>query len=1010
MIRVEQMFKDNPALKTFAEQSSKIPAKGAAISSYRTASIVTIPIVVHIVLNNPNVVTDADVQWQINKMNIDYSGLNADSTNIPPEFQALRGHSQIRFALARRTPSGALTTGIERIFSAAGSDASQTIDPVKRSSKGGADVWDPNSYFNIWVANDASGQGILGYAQFPGAGDPADDGIVINVRAWGNNPCYTLASYNLGRTAVHETGHYLGLFHIWGDDGTACTGDDFKSLTTAGSTCNLPLGLYNPTGQGNTASDIGDTPNQAGSNAGLCPSGIKTDACTTTAPGIMYQDFMDYTDDPCYSMFTKKQVERMEWVLDNCRASLKTSPGATIPAGAIILDAAPVQAINPGGIDINNCVSTFFPSTLPCPGSIVPKIRIRNNGLTTINTVTVGLTVNGGAPAIINLSTALPFGYSTVVSFPSLNVTTGTYTLKFFTANPNGVQPDQVPSNDTLTVTLTVTAPVPLPISEGFENSTFPPPGWSIFNPNGDKTWERVSPGHNSNFSAKIDNYNTDATGRIDDIRTPEIIFSKTDSIIISFDVAHKNYPDPDYYDTLSVLVSSDCGNTFTTVYKKYGPELATADTSSEDYTAPAQSDWRRERVAVGGAVISSGNIIVAFRNTNRFGNNIFLDNINIDSLGPGDLRLVSINQPDGIICNPSVTPTVTVQNSGSQPVADFTVTYIVDNGPSFTTNFTAVNLPPGQQLTVTLNPPFTAAVGVHTIKAYVSNLLTSGGAKDLNPSNDTLAKVFTLVGKVSIPISEGFESPTFPPVNWGVDNPDGSITWERTTAAAKTGIASMVIRNYDYTTTKTIDRFASPVLTSFANYDSLFVSFDLAYALGNGSAPDTLEIDVTRDCGQTFTTVWKAWGAALQTASSNGFAFIPTAADWRNIKILLSPFITGPTMQVYFVAKSNKQNNLYIDNINIYGVTLPKLLKAQGYEIYPNPFRNIFNIQFLRPPVDLQSIEIYNAQGQRVWVLNTNGSSNTLVPVDLSKFSAGVYLVKLNYTYQTIFKRVVKN
>src|ERR1035437_3858342 len=212
----------------------------------------------------------------------------------------------------------------------------------------------------------------------------ADDGVFINAISWGNNPCYTAPGYNLGRSAVHETGHYLGLLHNWGDDGTACTGDDFKSLTSVGSSCNLPAGLFNPVGQGNTASDIGDTPNQSSETLD-CPSGIVTDSCSSTPPGKMYEDYMDYTQDACYSMFTKKQVERMEWILDNCRSGLKTSVGGTIPGGAVTIDASPYQSVNPGGSEVVGCTSFAYQSTIPCPGNFIPKVRIRNNGLNTLN-------------------------------------------------------------------------------------------------------------------------------------------------------------------------------------------------------------------------------------------------------------------------------------------------------------------------------------------------------------------------------------------------------------------------------------------------------------------------------------------------------------------------------------------------------------------------------------------------------------------------------------------------
>ncbi|HEV8080810.1 MAG TPA: choice-of-anchor J domain-containing protein, partial [Chitinophagaceae bacterium] len=784
MLKVEQLLQSDPQARARAEQLSKIIPSTTSIDNYRTNAIITIPVVVHVVLNNPYFISDADIQSQIDKLNLDFSGLNPDSTNIPAAFQAVRGHSQIRFTLARRTPSGMLTNGIDRISSNTGFDINQPVDPIKRSSLGGADVWDPNLYLNFWVGLDANRSGILGYAQFPTSGNMANDGIVVNAIAWGNNPCYTAPGYNLGRTAVHETGHYLGLLHIWGDDGGSCVGDDFKSLVSFGSSCMLPPGLFNPDGQGNTASDIGDTPNQDSATTN-CPTGFVANLCAPTPPGRMYQNYMDYTQDPCYSMFTKKQVERMEWIIDNCRSGLKTSSGAIAPPGAITLDASPFQPVNPDGFEIVGCTAFTYPSTLLCPGNFTPKVRIRNNGLDTLKTVTVGMIINNGAPTVINISPNLPFGYTTVVSFSAVFVNTGINTIKFYTANPNGVNPDQVPSNDTLTTTLTVAAPLAIPVIEGFEGNTFPPTGWTIYNPNNDFTWVKVNPGHNSNFSVAIDNYNNNAPGRIDELRTPRVTFSPSDTVIIvSFDVAHKYYPDETNYDTLSVLVSKDCGATFTTMYKKWGPELATADTSTFAYITPLNTDWRRDKIILKGSILSAGNIVVAFRNTNRFGNNIFLDNISIAKPDPGDLQLLSIDVPAAIICSPSVTPAVTVKNIGADSIASFTVSYSIDNGSAAVTSFSGLKLPPAQQLSVTLNPAFTVMPRQHTIKVFISNVVTTNGSTDQTQANDTLTKVFTLVGRVTAPVTEGFESPVFPPVYWAVDNPDGSITWERTTTA----------------------------------------------------------------------------------------------------------------------------------------------------------------------------------------------------------------------------------
>jgi hypothetical protein len=264
----------------------------------------------------------------------------------------------------------------------------------------------------------------------------------------------------------------------------------------------------------------------------------------------------------------------------------------------------------------------------------------------------------------------------------------------------------------------------------------------------------------------------------------------------------------------------------------------------------------------------------------------------------------------------------------------------------------------------------------------------------------------------LTAPITEGFESPIFPPVNWAVDNPDRSITWERTTSAAKSGNASMVIRTFDYPVLNTIDKFVSPGINGIASYDSLFVAFDLAYALGvngiNGNI-DTLEIQLSRDCGNTFTSVWKKWGTDLQTTTKNG-RFTPTATDWQNIKVYLTPYISTPSVQLYFVAKGNRQNNLYIDNINVYGITLPQRLKDQGYLIYPNPFFNSFVIHHYLPPINLQKVTLYNSMGQKVWEKTDNVASNSLITVTPINLSPGVYMLNLTYKDKIIVERIVKN
>lgn len=72
--------------------------------------------------------------------------------------------------------------------------------------------WPSASYLNLWVCK--LGNSLLGYAQFPG-GPAATDGVVITYTGFGTNGP-AASPYNLGRTATHEVGHGLNLYHIWG--------------------------------------------------------------------------------------------------------------------------------------------------------------------------------------------------------------------------------------------------------------------------------------------------------------------------------------------------------------------------------------------------------------------------------------------------------------------------------------------------------------------------------------------------------------------------------------------------------------------------------------------------------------------------------------------------------------------------------------------------------------------------------------------------------------------------
>jgi len=192
----------------------------------------TIPVVVHVVYRTDQEnVSDEQVHSQIEVLNADYRAQNADVSGLPDVFAGLVGDGRVQFALATEDPDGNATDGITRTSSTATSFVSDT-DNVKSSSTGGADPWPADKYLNLWVCGDlvtAQGSALLGYAQFPG-GPAETDGVVIVNTGFGTTGLAT-APFDKGRSATHEVGHWLNLRHIWGDDGTGCSGSDFVDDT-----------------------------------------------------------------------------------------------------------------------------------------------------------------------------------------------------------------------------------------------------------------------------------------------------------------------------------------------------------------------------------------------------------------------------------------------------------------------------------------------------------------------------------------------------------------------------------------------------------------------------------------------------------------------------------------------------------------------------------------------------------------------------------------------------------
>ena len=144
--------------------------------------------------------------------------------------------------------------------------------PAEREAKEALHRGGPNE-LNIYTGTAG---GYLGWATWPWMQKehPKWDGIVVDFESLPNG---TAERFDLGQTATHEAGHWFGLYHTF-QGGCSASGDGVE-----------------------------DTPRQVVATSG-CPEG--QDSCTRYEGLDAIHNYMDYSDDACYSEFSPGQVER----------------------------------------------------------------------------------------------------------------------------------------------------------------------------------------------------------------------------------------------------------------------------------------------------------------------------------------------------------------------------------------------------------------------------------------------------------------------------------------------------------------------------------------------------------------------------------------------------------------------------------------------------------------------------------------------------------------------------
>lgn len=246
-----------PAIRLAIVQ--RIEAMRESIPEERAPGSVEIPVYFHILTNSAGSegnLSDADVQRQIDVLNVAYAGNGSGGTGSPTPF---------RFVLAAvdRTANDAW---FNMSYSLAPSEAERAAKAAL--NKGG------KSAVNFYTAklDDST----LGWARWPWDIAAGGDGVVVR---YSTLPGGSTTHYDQGDTATHEVGHWLGLFHTF-QGGCDDPGDE-----------------------------VDDTAAERSPAAG-CPAA--RDTCPAQTGGDPIENFMDYSDDVCMFKFSAGQSTRMD--------------------------------------------------------------------------------------------------------------------------------------------------------------------------------------------------------------------------------------------------------------------------------------------------------------------------------------------------------------------------------------------------------------------------------------------------------------------------------------------------------------------------------------------------------------------------------------------------------------------------------------------------------------------------------------------------------------------------
>ncbi|MGJ8684186.1 MAG: S8 family serine peptidase [Nonlabens sp.] len=360
-------------------------------------------------------------------------------------------------------------------------------------------------------------------------------------------------------------------------------------------------------------------------------------------------------------------------------------------------------------------------------------------------------------------------------------------------------------------------------------------------------------------------------------------------------------------------------------------------------------------------------------------------------------------------ICNSGpIVISANIENLGSQAQSNFMVSYQIGNNAVVQETYNGT-LNSGGSIIYNFSTPVTVTTnGADTLKVWVS---INGDEQIVNDEKEL--DFYAAVSAVVLDVAEPFDINGFVPEGWNVSNPDGARTWvEQTNIIGINGSPTTVVflDGVAYSARGQVDSFTTNYYDLNFNGTAV-LTFDLSKAQWSASYNDGLSVDISTDCGATFTEIYFKDGLTLATVGYTASTFVPSsAADWRTETIDLTAYV-GNDILLKFNNQNDYSNSTFIDNIALTSTLSSKENKlAQAISLYPNPASDMVYLEIDNSNLqeDL-NIQIMNSLGQVIHNLEARKNDN-LIKVDVNDYSTGLYFVSIQSgNLQTTKKLIIK-